>query len=104
MTVCSWWRQVHSGTSYSDAILWSERASPSTRLQIYGESESATPTPTAPLGTATNWLRAGRQSRYRPEGAAGDQRIHNLIRDVIDGRCDLGGSFMAAYKSAEEAG
>ena len=29
---------------------------------------------------------------------------HNLIRDVIDGRCDLGGSFMAAYKSAEEAG
>ena len=100
--------KVHSGTSYSDAILLvREGELIDTAADLRGKRICYPDTnSTTGYFLPRTWLREQGVNPdtdlKAPPVISGNH--HNLIRDVIDGRCDLGGSFMAAYKSAEEAG
>ena len=100
--------KVHSGTSYSDAILLvREGELVETAADLRGKRICYPDTnSTTGFFLPRTWLR---EQGVNPDSDLEGPPVisgnhHNLIRDVIDGRCDIGGSFMAAYKSADEAG
>ena len=100
--------KVHSGTSYSDAILLVREGEVIDTASDLRGKRICYPDTNSTTGyfLPRTWLREQGvdpdTDLQAPPVISGNH--HNLIRDVIDRRCDLGGSFMAAYKSAEEAG
>jgi len=100
--------KVHSGTSYSDAILLVREGDLLETAKALRRKRICYPDTNSTTGyfLPRTWLR---EQGVNPDTDLQGPPVisgnhHNLIRDVIDGRCDIGGSFMAAYKSAEEAG